>query len=95
MQLGHAALPGAVPDHSGPWHVSERTAWPGHCCAKSAKGTGQQSLQDPLIWMFACSLWVCLAPGLHPGIHLSYQPNVAACASEVISGDAKEWLISV
>lgn len=45
---------------------------------------------------FGCllvALWVCLAPGL--GFISANQPNVAACASEGISGDAKEWLISV
>lgn len=72
--------------------VGERAAWPGHCCAKSAEDTGQWCL-GPLIWMFACSLWVCFAPGL--GFTSANQPNVAACASEVISGDSKEWLISV
>lgn len=49
------SLPGAVPDHSGSWHVWERAAWPGHCCADSAEDTGST------VWTpsFGCLLVAC------------------------------------
>lgn len=58
-----------------------------------------QRIQGSGVWApsFGCLHVACgsvLLLGLL-GFISANQPNIPACASEVISGDAKEWLISI